>query len=228
MAESFPFSTFAVFTGAAVRPEFASVAAGHRRPRRRWRPRQPGRPPRPAAHVLRLTARHPSRAGEGVAALLHRGVEHAHAPGSRGGWDSIRVDEGRHPGSGPGSPSRRCRGCTGRTRGPPAAARALRLWPVNPAGSRSLHALDGLLERRGARVQRRAVRHRIDRQLARRVRVRELADAVVAHALGELAPPARDWWSLLGGAGAGGGLGRCVRAQPAPIRASRARTASGP
>src|SRR5439155_19296515 len=43
----------------------------------------------------------------------------------------------------------------------------------------------GLLERRAACVQRRAVRYGIDRQLARRVRVRERADTVGAHALGE-------------------------------------------
>ena len=49
-----------------------------------------------------------------------------------------------------------------------------------------LARVDGLLPRRAVRVHRRAVHHPVDGQLARRVRVRERADAVGAHALGEL------------------------------------------
>ena len=57
-------------------------------------------------------------------------------------------------------------------------------------------------------------------ELALRVRVREVADAVRPHALGELHRLVPSGGFLRRGAG-GAGLGRCVRAQPAPIRATR-------
>ena len=65
----------------------------------------------------------------------------------------------------------------------------------------------------------------VDRQLARRVRVRELADAVVAHALGELhrlAPIGGASCSLPVLPFSAGAF-----EQPAPIRATMARAASG-
>src|SRR5262249_24362333 len=70
---------------------------------------------------------------------------------------------------------------------------------------------DGLLERRAVRVQRRAVRYPIDGELARRVRVRELPDAVGAHALGELHRLLTNGGGGVGAAAAGAGFGRCVR-----------------
>ena len=106
--------------------------------------------------------------------------------------------------------------------GAPLAAREPRWLQV-------LARADGLLERRGARVQRRAVRYRIDGELARRVRVRELADTVAAHALGELHP----LLSIGGGvvaAAAAAGLPAGALEPHALIRATmaiRARAASG-
>ena len=60
--------------------------------------------------------------------------------------------------------------------------------PLVAREARWLQALaraEGLIERRRARVQRRAVRYRVDRQRARRVRIRKRADTAGAHALGE-------------------------------------------
>ena len=103
--------------------------------------------------------------------------------------------------------------------GAPLAAREPRWLQV-------LARADGLLERRAARVQRRAVHHPVDGQLARRVRVRERADPVGAHALGELH---RLLTGGARGAGAAGsaGLGRCVRTTARGDQATRARAASG-
>ena len=171
-------------------------------------------PPLPHHRLPRTPA-----CGGVTAALLHRGVENAHTTRRCRGWDSIRVDERPISGWGRGSPARRCRGCTGRTRGAPSSARASPCVPVNPGGSRSLHALMACFERRGARVHRRAVRYPVDGQLARRVRVRERADTVVAHALGELHRLltgvrrccCRRCCRVPAGSGRGGACRRCCR-----------------
>src|SRR5205823_12300569 len=142
-----------------------------------------------------------------IAALLHRGVETAHPPGLCGGWDAIRVDERPvwegirevlHP---------VLTDALGELEGRVLLLRA----PLAAREVRWLQALtraDGLLERWAARVQRRAVRHRIDGELPRRARVRELADPVAAHALGELH---RLLSTGQGAAAAAAGVGGCAR-----------------
>ncbi len=104
---------------------------------------------------------------------------------------------GAHPGSGSGksfTPLSRMHWANLRAAsccsGAPLVAREPRRLQV-------LARADGLLERRAVRVQRRAVRDPVDGQLARRVRVRELADAVVAHALRRTSPPGRGWRCVL-------------------------------
>src|SRR5207244_6995259 len=67
---------------------------------------------------------------------------------------------------------------------------------------------DGLLPRRGARVQLRAVYCPINGERARRVRVRERADAVGAHARGELHRLLTIGGVGVAAAAAGAGLGR--------------------
>src|ERR1700704_2460942 len=61
------------------------------RPRRRWRPRQPGRPLRQAPNASASPAPLDACTRGEIAAFLHRRVDRCNAiPG----WDSIRVDEG--------------------------------------------------------------------------------------------------------------------------------------
>src|SRR3954454_14490741 len=124
--------------------------------------------------------------GREIAALVHRGVENAHSTCRVGGWDSIRIDE-RLAGGGirkvrhsvlPDALGE-CEGGVLLIGGPVSAARESRRLQVLAGGG-------GPLPLRAVRVQRGAVQHPIDRQVARRIRVRELADAVLTHALGEL------------------------------------------
>src|SRR4029077_8783621 len=131
-----------------------------------------------------LAPRHPGRRRE-TAALLHRGVKQAHTTVRSGGWDSIRIDQ---------------RPIWGGVRKVRHAVVAYALGKLQgrllllgtPLGAHEpwrlqvLTRADGLLERRGVRIQRRAVYHPIDGERAGRVRVGELADPVGAHALGEL------------------------------------------
>src|SRR5581483_401215 len=118
------------------------------------------------------------RGGCRSAALVHRGVENAHAPGQIGGRDSIRVDERSvwnwvreilHAVL--ADALGELEGCL-LLLGTALAAHEPRWFQV-------LTRADGLLERRGVCVHRRPVRYLIDGELARRVRVRELGDAVV-------------------------------------------------
>src|SRR5262249_12988062 len=136
------------------------------------------------------------------AALLHRGVQSAHTTVPIGGWDSIRVDERRiwvgvrevlHA-----VVADALGELEGRLLllGAPLVAREPRWLQV-------LTHADCLRARRAVRVQRRAVRYRIDCQLARRVRVRELPDAVGAHALGELRRLLTSGGGAVGSAAAG-------------------------
>src|SRR5579864_9712457 len=129
-----------------------------------------------------LAPRHP-RCRREAAALLHRSVENRPASVRSGGRDLIRVDEWRIWGGvwevlhavvahALGELERRLL----LLRGPGHAHEPGRL-EVFTRGQR-------LLECRAVRVHRRAVCYLIDGERARRVRIRELADAVVAHALG--------------------------------------------
>jgi hypothetical protein len=111
-----------------------------------------------------------------------------------------------------------------RGRGPRVLLRLGALLSVahEPGGCRFLARADGCLPRRGARVQRRACLYPVGER-ARRIRVRELTDSVVAHALGEL-----HRLLMVGGVRVAGvaALGRWVRTAT-PIRATMARAASG-
>src|SRR5262249_48209634 len=163
--------------------------AWHRtwRPGRRWRFRQPGGPLRPAPMASASPASQPQLARVDRAARIRRGPEprNAQRTPACGGWESVGVGEGpigRGGGGGPYAGGRQAQGgFEGHLLllGTPLVAREPRWLQV-------LTCAAGLLERRAARVHRRSVRYPIDGQLARRVRVRERADPVGAHALGEL------------------------------------------
>src|SRR5262245_1236794 len=95
MAESLPFSTFAVFAGDSCAAGVACLALDVAAT-----PPMAVSAPRTAApvstHAFRFTGP-PRRSHRGpcvVTALLPRGVENAHTTVRCGGWDSIRVDEG--------------------------------------------------------------------------------------------------------------------------------------
>src|SRR5262249_11849771 len=121
-------------------------------------------------------------------ARLRRGVENAHTTGRIRGWDSTRVDEGVT-----GAGIRKVlHAVVAYALSEPESGLLLLGTPLVACEPRRLQLLaraEGLLDRRGVRVHRRAVRHRFDGQRARRVRVRERADTVGAHALGELHGP---------------------------------------
>src|SRR4029453_13647143 len=157
------------------------------------------------------------------AARPHRSVENAQPTRRSGGWDSTRVNEGIVSGGIRKVLHAVLAYALGELEGSvlllgaPLVAREPRRLQI-PAGA------ECLLERRGARVHRRAVRHRIDGQRARRVRVRERADTVGSHALGELhrllpSGGVRVSAGAAGGAGAagsGGGAGGAPAAPPPP------------
>ena len=86
---------------------------------------------------------------------------------------------------------------------------------------------DGLLERRAVRVQRRAVRTPSMVEVARRVRVRERADPVGAHALGELHRLLPSGGVLVARVLPAVPVRQVRSTQPAAIRATMARAASG-
>src|SRR4029453_19076265 len=177
------------------------------RPRHRWRLPQPGRPFQSASDGSASRTLYAGRGGI-RAALLHGGVEKGHTSLRVGRWDSSRVDEGLiwagvrevlHAVVADALSEREGRLLL---LGSPAVPGEPR-WLQVPARS------EGLLERRGARVPRRAVRHRIDGQLARRVRVRERADTVTSHALGEPHRPPMSGGGAVAAAAAG--AGGCAR-----------------
>src|SRR4029077_9976971 len=133
--------------------EGSPVSRGTWRPLRRWGLRQPGRPRRPAPIASASPApRHPGRRRE-TAALLHRGVKQAHTTVRSGGWDSIRIDQ---------------RPIWGGVRKVRHAVVAYALGKLQgrllllgtPLGAHEpwrlqvLTRADGLLERRGVRIQR--------------------------------------------------------------------------
>src|SRR4029450_7688133 len=163
--------------------------AWHRtwRPGRRWRFRQSGGPLRPAPMASASPASQPQLARVDRAARIRRGPEprNAQRTPACGGWDSIGVDEGPIWGGVGEVLDAVVAHAPGEVEGhllllgTPLVAREPRWLEV-------LTCAVGLLERRAARVHRRSVRYPIDGQRARRVGVRERADPVGAHALGEL------------------------------------------
>src|SRR4051794_21802450 len=125
-----------------------------------------------------LAPRCPRGRSQQVAALVRRGVENAHATGAVGGRDLIRVDEGLTIGgiwkvghavraNALGEPQRRrlllgAALCAQRSR-----------WLQRLAG------VDGAREHPGTHID-------AEVEVARRIRIREVRDAVRSHALGEL------------------------------------------
>ena len=190
MAESVPFSTFAVFAGGSCAAEVACFA-----------PDVTTTPPvamtatRTAApastHVFRLTGRSPPPPPRSRGTSASRRWSPL-APRVLAAADGIRVVSMRGPfavGSGKsGTPLSRMHWANLRAASccwaAPRAAHEPRWLQV-------LARADGLLERRGVRVQRRAVRYPIDGERARRVRVREVADAVGCACTGRTSPPAQ-------------------------------------
>src|SRR5204863_7037018 len=162
---------------APVRP---GLLAPHRtwRPGRRGRLRQPGRPLRRAPTSSASPAQRPRQQ---VATLLDRFLETRNARGTPacGGWDLRRVDEGPVRGGVREVPDAVDAHALGELEGG-LLLRGAPLVAHEPRWLQVFTRAEGLLERRAARVQRRAVRDRIDGELARRGRVRELAGAVVA------------------------------------------------
>ena len=130
-------------------------------------------------------------------------------PGLFGGWDPIRVDEGLTVGGVREVLHAVVADALGEPRGLADCCFGLRFAPVNPGGSRSLHALDGLLPHRVGLTA-------VDPRWSSSPDASgsgKCADAVRPHALGELhrlvltRRPARPPASA-----GGAGLGRCVRA----------------
>ena len=89
----------------------------------------------------------------------------------------------------------------------PSCSWAFLLWPVNPGGSRSLHASIAFFHAALFESSDEPFSYAIDGELARRVRVREPLDTVIAHALGEL--HALRGNVAAGDGGTGIGLGGC-------------------
>jgi len=207
-----PLTTFTVFAGCAWAAGVACCALDWR-PRRRWRLRQPGRPrrtpPMPDPFTrFRITGPPvtPPRRRREVAALLHRGLETRTASEgpshARDGFD--RVDEGpiwrgvrevlHQRLSRMHWANRRAASCC--------SWRASSCVPVNPGGSRSLHALHGLhcLPRPRAMpgFQRRAV---LVPPIDGRAGARHVPGpgtsltAVVCACTRRTSPPCPEWWS---------------------------------
>ncbi len=171
-------------------PTRAPPGSPSRHPRsrrqRRSRLRQRGRPLRRPAPTSCASFASPY-AGRGcvLAALAHRGVENRHTGRRCCGWNPIRVDEWVG--------LARIRKVSYAVVADALSERESSLLLLGtslvarePRGLQVLARVERVLERSRTRVQRRAVRYRVDRQRARRVGVRKRADTVGAHALGEL------------------------------------------
>src|SRR5439155_16192834 len=145
--------------GSPPAPSRLRSLASHQRwrPRRRRRSRQPGPPLRPEPISFASLAPMYTGCGCVLAALPHRGVENGYATVRCGGWDPIRVNEGRiwrriwevlHT-------------VVADALGELEGRRLLLGAPLVAREPRWLQVLaraEGLLEHRGVRVHRRAVR----------------------------------------------------------------------
>ena len=166
---------------------------------------------------LRLTRHWPFTPAAGVdcAAFVHRGVQSAHTARRRGGWDSIRVDEGaiwsgvrevRHAVVAYAPRELETHHRLLRCHLGACESRRLQV----PAGAESLR------ESRESGVYRRAVCYPIDGELARRAWVREPADTVGAHALGELDRLLTRGGGAVATAAAGPAVSPLLRVPPQP------------